>query len=65
MDNTLGVSSVDRVVMFRVHQFQFGQECVHSLVLQSFGERSPYLLVYGGDVVNAIAYGIYVHHAAP
>ena len=51
-------------VVFRVQQFQFGTEVLQTFRFVFVQHKPAGFGIYGRNVVNAFAYGIYVHHGA-
>ena len=51
-------------VIFRVQQFQFGTEVFQTFRFVFVQHKPAGFGIYGRNVVNAFAYGIYVHHGA-
>ena len=64
MDNALRVARIGCVIIFGVKQTQFATHLVNVSVCQSLTQCLANLCIDRRDIVNTVAYGIKVHHAA-
>ena len=64
MNHAAGVLAVNDFVVFWIESFQLLNECFESLFLQPSFHHLARLVVDGGDVVDTVANGIDIHHAA-
>ena len=64
MDDTAVILPVHYLIMFRVQSFQVFTECFKSLLFVASLHLLTDVLTDGRNIVDAIAYGINIHHAA-
>ena len=64
MHDTTWVLTIDDLIVFGIETAQFLTECLQSFVSESLFHQAAGFLVDGGDVVDAIADSVDIHHAA-
>src|SRR5574344_3126732 len=64
MHHTPSIVTIDNRIVFGIHQAQFLAQSLKTLVFKALLHPLPYIIGDGGDIVNAIAYCIDIHHAA-
>ena len=64
MHHTTGILAIDDLVVFRIEFFQLLNECLEAFVFEPLLHQCPGIVVDGGDIVNAVAYGVDIHHTA-
>ena len=64
MHHTAGILTIDDLVVVWVEPSQLLNECLKAFFLQSPLHGLTGLVVDGGDIVNAVAYGVDIHHTA-
>ena len=65
MHDPLGIACICCMVVVRVKHSQFVSHLVNLAIRETFAKRLTHLDIDGRDIVNTIAYGIEIHHAAP
>jgi len=64
VDDAFGVAEIDGSIVFRVEEAQFGGEGSEAFCLIALPQVVAHLGFHGGDVIDAVAHGIDIHHAA-
>ncbi len=64
MDNALCVFRVNKGIILGVEQAEFLTEDVETFVFQTAADVLPYVVADGGDVVDAVADSVDIHHAS-
>ena len=64
VNHTAMVLTVNDLIMLGVQSAKVFTECIKSLFLITTFHLITDIITNGGNVVNAIAYSVYIHHAA-